>query len=78
MEKEIKETVSGLLEAIARQEQQRIEAALAWLDATVEQRRSELHPQLAHFLQNRNYAKAFAFLGGAADIPARACGAKGN
>jgi hypothetical protein len=78
MEKEIKETVSGLLEAIARKEQERIESALAWLDGIVAQRSSELHPQLAHFLQNRNYAKAFAFLGGTADIPARACGAKGN
>lgn len=78
MEKEIKETVSGLLEAIACKEQQRIETALERLDTMVEQCRSELHPQLEHFLQNRNYAKAFAFLGGAADIPARACGAKGN
>lgn len=76
MEKEIKETVSGLLEAIARKEQQRIEAALEWLDQVLEQRRGELHPQLAHFLQNRNYAKAFAFLGGESDIPARACGAR--
>jgi len=34
------------------------------LDALLAKERRTLHPQLTHFLANRSYAKALAFLGG--------------
>jgi len=43
------------------------------LDALLAKERLALHPQLVHFLANRSYAKALAFLGGEAEgIPASA------
>jgi len=43
------------------------------LDALLAKERRSLHPQLVHFLANRSYAKALAFLGGeTAGIPASA------
>jgi len=43
------------------------------LDALLAKERRNLHPQLVHFLANRSYAKALAFLGGeTAGIPAEA------
>jgi len=43
------------------------------LDALLAQERRSLHPQLAHFLENRSYAKALTFLGGETEgIPASA------
>jgi len=45
------------------------------LDSLFAEHRRRLHPQLAHFLANRSYAKALAFLGGEAEeIPASARG----
>lgn len=47
-----------------------ITRALETLDTLFARERRHLHPQLAHFLQHRSYAKALAFLGGpAGDIP---------
>jgi hypothetical protein len=40
------------------------------------QGREVLHPQLVHFLENRSYAKALMFLGGASDIPVGVCGGR--
>lgn len=74
MEKEIKETVSALLDAIGRQETPRIVATMERLDLLLATGRTVLHPQLVHFLQNRSYSKALLFLGGNTDIPAGACG----
>jgi len=43
------------------------------LDALLAEHRRDLHPQLVHFLANRSYAKALAFLDGATEgIPASA------
>jgi hypothetical protein len=42
----------------------------------LERGRPGLHPQLAHFLENRSYAKALMFLGGDTDIPVGICGGK--
>jgi hypothetical protein len=46
---------------------------MARLDDWAAKAGRDLHPQLAHFLERRSYAKALAFLGGAEDIPAGAC-----
>jgi hypothetical protein len=41
-----------------------ISQALNDIEALHGAHRSELHPQLAHFLEGRSYAKALAWLGG--------------
>ena len=55
---------------------QAIAGEMAKLDEFLLQGRAGLHPQLAHFLENRSYAKALMFLGGETDIPVGACGGK--
>ncbi len=41
-----------------------LSAALNEIEARLAAHRSELHPQLLHFLEGRSYAKALAWLGG--------------
>lgn len=53
-----------------------INAAMGAVDSVLEANRAELHPQLAHFLEQRSYAKALLFLGGAEDIPVGRCGGR--
>lgn len=48
-----------------------ISAALTDVEALLAAHRGELHPQLVHFLEGRSYAKALAWLGGAAEMTAR-------
>ncbi|AHF91878.1 hypothetical protein OPIT5_18280 [Opitutaceae bacterium TAV5] len=75
METDIKEALIALLEAIRKSDGQTIGTRMAQLDDLLARGQTGgLHPQLAHFLQNRSYAKALMFLGGAGDIPAGVCG----
>ena len=76
MEAQIKATLISLLDAIKRADGQVIADAMARLDEYLEQGRPGLHPQLAHFLQNRSYAKALMFLGGESNIPVGVCGGR--
>ncbi|MFM9090865.1 MAG: hypothetical protein ACKOUK_03880 [Verrucomicrobiota bacterium] len=46
------------------------------VEALLEANRAGLHPQLVHFLEQRSYAKALLFLGGAEDIPVGRCGGR--
>jgi hypothetical protein len=48
-----------------------ISTALAELDALLAAHQAELHPQLAHFLAGRSYAKALAYLGGGDELTAK-------
>ena len=50
--------------AIKRADGAAVSAALNDVEALFAAHRDELHPQLAHFLEGRSYAKAFAWLGG--------------
>ena len=74
MNADIKESLILLLDGIKRSDGPVIAREMGRLDDWVAKSGRELHPQLVHFLERRSYAKAFAFLGGAADIPAGACG----
>ncbi len=74
MESQIKEALTRLLAAIKAADGQSIADEMARLDDFVERARPGLHPQLIHFLQNRSYAKALMFLGGAEEIPTGVCG----
>jgi hypothetical protein len=74
MNADIKVSLISLLDGIKRSDGQRVVREMAQLDAWAAKSGRELHPQLLHFLERRSYAKALAFLGGVADIPAGACG----
>ena len=76
MEPQIKDSLIALMAGIKAADGQRITDEMAKLDNYLERGRAGLHPQLAHFLENRSYAKALMFLGGDTDIPAGACGGK--
>ncbi|HTQ31410.1 MAG TPA: hypothetical protein VMI53_09380 [Opitutaceae bacterium] len=73
MESEIRESLLALHAAIARTDGAAILGQTARLDELLALHRAALHPQLAHFLERRSYAKALAWLGG--ETPAAgACG----
>ena len=73
MEDEIRKALAALHAAIQRSDGAAILAQTARLDELLARHRADLHPQLAHFLERRSYAKALAWLGG--ETPAAgACG----
>lgn len=76
MENEIRSSVKALLDAIKCSDGQAVALEMERLDGVLERGRETLHPQLAHFLQNRSYAKALMFLGGENDIPVGVCGGR--
>ncbi len=74
IEVKIKETLMRLRSAISAADGGGISGAIAELDRIVAERAGELDPQLRHFLKNRSYEKALAYLAGETDIPAGICG----
>jgi hypothetical protein len=76
METEIKAALIALLDAIKNSNAQVVAAEMARLEDLATRGRHTLHPQLLHFLNNRSYAKAAMFLGGAQDIPVGVCGGR--
>lgn len=76
MESQIKESLNALLAAIKAADGQTVADEMARLDDFLERGRPGLHPQLAHFLENRSYAKALMFLGGETNIPVGVCGGR--
>ena len=76
MEKQIKDSLNALLNAIKAADGQTVADEMTKLDDYLERGRAGFHPQLLHFLANRSYAKALMFLGGETDIPVGACGGR--
>jgi hypothetical protein len=76
MEPEIKAALISLLASIKRADGAVIGQEMERLDGFLERGRTQLHPQLVHFLERRSYAKALMFLGGETDIPVGACGGR--
>jgi len=74
MEAQIKASLIELLAGIKAADGRVINDAMTRLDTLLAEGRAGLHPQLAHFLGNRSYAKALMFLGGESDIPVGVCG----
>jgi hypothetical protein len=74
METQIRDSLVALMAAINAADAQEIAEQMARLDDLIIRGRPGMHPQLAHFLENRSYAKALMFLGGESDIPAGICG----
>jgi len=75
-ETQIKASLISLLAGIKAADGAVVAAEMARLDELLGRGRAALHPQLAHFLERRSYAKALMFLGGESDIPAGACGGR--
>lgn len=78
METEIKTALVVLLDGIKTANGQVIATEMSKLDELMEHSRLGLHPQLAHFLANRSYAKALMFLGGEQNIPVGVCGGRAD
>ena len=76
METQIKASLVSLLAAIQATDGKTVASEMARLDEALARGRDALHPQLAHFLGNRSYAKALMFLGGETNIPVGACGGR--
>ena len=76
METQIKEALATLLADIESGNGTGIATEMGKLDEFLAAGRSQLHPQLVHFLENRSYAKAHMFLGGESDIPVGVCGGR--
>lgn len=72
----VKESLVCLLHGIAAGDGRAIAAGMERLDGFLQNGRSQLHPQLAHYLQNRSYAKALAWLGGETNLAAGTCGGR--
>lgn len=66
MEPQIKASLISLLDAIKRSDGATLTAEMVKLDDALARAQAEgsLDPRLEHFLGNRSYAKALAFLGG--------------
>jgi hypothetical protein len=72
----LKNHLTRLMTAIKEGDGPGISAAMGEVEAVLAANRAELHPQLVHFLEQRSYAKALLFLGGAEDIPVGRCGGR--
>ncbi len=70
----IRVSLEALTAAIPRGDAETLRREMAFLDGVVREPSSRLHPQLAHFLGNRSYAKALMWVTGQANIPAGICG----
>ncbi|MEZ5275911.1 MAG: hypothetical protein R3F07_05990 [Opitutaceae bacterium] len=64
MENEIKAALIRLLKGIKDSDTQETLDGMDALEALSAEYRGKMHPQLAHFLERRSYAKALDFLGG--------------
>lgn len=62
METRIKDTLMRLLEAIKQSDTQGVLSGMEEVETLARQPDAGLHPQLAHFLERRSYAKALQYL----------------
>ena len=71
VEVKIKAALIQLHAGIKNSDGAAISSALSQLDEMLAANQDQLHPQLAHFLSGRSYAKALAYLGGADEMTAK-------
>jgi hypothetical protein len=76
----IKAALIRFTAAIKNSDGAAISATLTEIESLLAAHHAELHPQLAHFLEGRSYAKALAWLGGDSGFakPASPPGGCGN
>jgi hypothetical protein len=70
-EAKIKAALIRFTGAIKNSDAGALSASLNEVEALLAAHRAELHPQLAHFLEGRSYAKALAWLGGGDELAAK-------
>ena len=73
IESEIKSMLIELQTAIESTDAATIRQQIAFIDDSLKNHRKDLDSQLAHYLRNRSYQKALAYLNGEADIPKGRC-----
>ena len=78
VEAKIKAALIRLHAGIKNSDGESISSALSQLDEMLAAHQNELHPQLAHFLSGRSYAKALAYLGGADELTAKPASPSGG
>lgn len=76
IEVELKSALLGLQTAISNGDAAGIKSNLAAIEEATVAGRKELDPQLKHYLKNRSYMKALAYLSGESDIPKGRCGGR--
>lgn len=76
----IKQTLQQFDTAVKSADSDGISSSLAQLEGLLAAHRSEIHPQLVHFLEGRSYAKALLYLGGQSEFvkPSTPPGGCGN
>jgi hypothetical protein len=62
METQIKDSLISLLDSIKRSDSPGVSRHMGRLEELLADGRERIHPQLAHFLGQRSYAKALKFL----------------
>jgi hypothetical protein len=67
----IKAALIRFHDAIKKSDGAALSTALNEVEALLAAHRAELHPQLAHFLEGRSYAKALAWLGAGDELAAK-------
>ena len=76
IQEKIRQLLKELGAAIRNADSSAMVAAMGQLDQLVVAQAREIDPQLLHFLRQRSYQKAEAFLDGEPDIPAGICGGR--
>lgn len=70
---EIRECLMSLVESMNTSNGPAMIAGMERLDRFVSTESASIPPRLMHFLENRSYAKALDFLGGAGEVPRGSC-----
>lgn len=76
IESQIKDSLEKLRVGIDSANADAIKENMAFLDTALAENRRSLDAQLKHYLKNRSYMKALAYLDGQADIPKGRCGGR--
>ncbi len=75
-ETDIRDSLRRLLAAIKASDGASVEVEMGRIEDVLGRERDRLTPRLAHFLQNRSYAKALALLDSEAGVPSGTCGGR--
>lgn len=74
IEAQLREALTSMQKGIKESDAKAISTSLNSLDTLLKSHRSELDPQLAHYLSRRSYEKALMHLEGQTGIPKGRCG----
>lgn len=76
IEEQLKEALVELKRGIDSADAAVIKTSMAFIDGALVSEKKALDSQLKHYLKNRSYMKALAYLGGEDDIPKGRCGGR--